>query len=155
MDRIENGSEMTFYFTADGFVDNMIWVENYQTAIQYALNIANEFFNINNISINNEKTVVILINQGVKVAFLSISGQPISIVRKGKVHYYLGIFLSTKELSKPSITKAHFDVRFFVNVVLKKAITDKQFSYLVLAVLQSIINYQTQFSFVSSNVYYK
>ncbi|KAG9297758.1 hypothetical protein G9A89_011273 [Geosiphon pyriformis] len=44
------------------------------------------------------------------------------------------------------------DVRFFVNLVLKKAILNKQFLYLVLAVLQSIISYRTQFSFVSKNV---
>ncbi|KAG9298238.1 hypothetical protein G9A89_002726 [Geosiphon pyriformis] len=58
-------------------------------------------------------------------------------------------------LSKLSVSKAHFDVRFFVNVVFRKAITDKQFSYLVSAVLQPIVNYQTQFSFVSSGVCHK
>ncbi|KAG9299375.1 hypothetical protein G9A89_014023 [Geosiphon pyriformis] len=43
-----------------------------------------------------------------------------------------------KGLSKPNVSKAYSDVCFFVNVMLKKAIIDKQFSYLVLAVLQSI-----------------
>ncbi|KAG9295321.1 hypothetical protein G9A89_021252 [Geosiphon pyriformis] len=69
----------------------------------------------------------------VKVASLNISSQPISIAKKSKTHYYLKIFLFTKELSKPSVSKTHFDVQFFVNVVFKKTITDKQFSYLVLA----------------------
>ncbi|KAG9296172.1 hypothetical protein G9A89_014764 [Geosiphon pyriformis] len=106
--------------------------------MQYALNIASEFFCINNISINNEKTVTIPINQGVKVAALNISGWPISVVRKDKAHRYLGIFLSTEELSKLSLAKAYSDIHFFVNRVLRKAITDKQFSYLVLAILQPI-----------------
>ncbi|KAG9300075.1 hypothetical protein G9A89_018352 [Geosiphon pyriformis] len=52
-----------------------------------------------------------------------------------EAHHYLGIFLSTDGLSKSSLAKAHSDIQFFVNVVLKKAVTDKQFSYLVLAVL--------------------
>ncbi|KAG9301930.1 hypothetical protein G9A89_020974 [Geosiphon pyriformis] len=103
----------------------------------------------------NEKTVAIPINQGVKVASLDICSQPISIAKKGEAHQYLGIFLSTEGLSKLSVAKAHADVRFFVNVVLKKAITDKQFSYLVSAVLQPIVSYRTQFSFVSFNVCHK
>ncbi|KAG9296027.1 hypothetical protein G9A89_011879 [Geosiphon pyriformis] len=90
--------------------------------------------------------------EGVKVASLSISGLPISITKKGEAYCYLGIFLSTDEFSKPSLAKAHSDVRFFANVVLRKAITDKQFSYLVSAVLQPIVSYHTQFSFVLSSV---
>ncbi|KAG9291472.1 hypothetical protein G9A89_021891 [Geosiphon pyriformis] len=132
-DRIENSGGMSSFFATSAFVDDMIWIGNCQASI--------EFFYINNISINNEKTVAIPINQGVKIATLSISGRLISIARKGEAHRYLGIFLSTKELSKPSLVKAHSDVRFFVNKVLRKVITDKQFSYLVLAVLQSIVSY--------------
>ncbi|KAG9291939.1 hypothetical protein G9A89_004877 [Geosiphon pyriformis] len=109
-------------------------------------NIASNFFSINDISINSKKTVAIPINQGVKVASLDINRQPISIAKRGKAHRYLGIFLLTEDLSRPSLAKAHLDVHFFANIVLRKAITDKQFSYLVLAVLQPIVNYHTQFN---------
>ncbi|KAG9307784.1 hypothetical protein G9A89_023349 [Geosiphon pyriformis] len=57
-------------------------------------------------------------------------------------------------LSKFSLAQAHKDVRFFSNIMLKKAITDKQFCYLVLAVLQSIVSYHIQFSFVTLDVCY-
>ncbi|KAG9292018.1 hypothetical protein G9A89_017917 [Geosiphon pyriformis] len=126
--RIENVGGLISFFVAGAFVDNTIWVGDCQAFMQYALNIATS---------------------------LSISGQPISIVKKGKTHRYLEIFLSTNELSKPSLAKAHSDVQFFVNVVLRKAVTDKQFSYLVSAVLQPIISYHTQFSFMSLNVCHK
>ncbi|KAG9304132.1 hypothetical protein G9A89_019694 [Geosiphon pyriformis] len=125
--RIESSGGLTLYFSADAFAST-----------QYALNIASEFFVVNDISINSEKIVAIPINQGVKVTSLSICGQLISIARKGEAYWYLNIFLSTKRLSRPSVVKAHANVHFFVNVVLKKAITDKQFSYLVSAVLQPI-----------------
>ncbi|KAG9300015.1 hypothetical protein G9A89_009743 [Geosiphon pyriformis] len=153
--RIKSSNGLTSYFSAGAFVNDTIWVGNCQASTQYALNIASEFFVINDISINSEKTVTIPINQGVKVASLNICGQPISIAKKGEAHQYLGIFLSTEGLSKPSVAKAYVNVRFFVNVVLRKAITDKQFSYLVSAVLQPIVSYRTQFSFVSSNVCHK
>ncbi|KAG9290804.1 hypothetical protein G9A89_011767 [Geosiphon pyriformis] len=144
--KIENSGEMSSFFAAGAFVDDMIWVGDCQFSMQYALNIVNDFFSINDISINNEKTVAIPINQDVRFASLSISGQLISIAKKDKAYRYLDIFLSTERLSKPSLAKAHSDVRFFVHTVLKKAITNKQFSYLVLAVLQPIVSYRTQFN---------
>ncbi|KAG9302831.1 hypothetical protein G9A89_009608 [Geosiphon pyriformis] len=122
--KVKSVGEITSYFAAGAFVDDTIW---------YALNIASEFFKINNISMNNDKTVAIPINQGVKVVSLNICGQLIFITKKGKAHRYLGIFLFTERLSKSSVVKTHSDVRFFVNVVLRKAITDKQYSYLVSA----------------------
>ncbi|KAG9305627.1 hypothetical protein G9A89_001688 [Geosiphon pyriformis] len=125
MGRVESMDGMTSYLAAGAFIDDMIWIENCQASTQYALNIASEFFKINDISINNDKTVVISINQGVKVASLSICDQPISIAKKSKAHCYVDIFLSMKGLSKSSVFKAHFD---------------------------PIVSYQTQFSFVSSGV---
>ncbi|KAG9307735.1 hypothetical protein G9A89_023300 [Geosiphon pyriformis] len=132
--RIESGGGFSSYFVAGAFVNNTIWVGNCQTAIQNILDIASGFFALNDISINNKKTVAIPINQSVRVASLCISGLSISIAKKGKAYRYLEIFLSIDGLSKPSLTKAHSDVHFFTNVVLRKAITDKQFLYLVLAI---------------------
>ncbi|KAG9304447.1 hypothetical protein G9A89_020009 [Geosiphon pyriformis] len=133
------------FLVADAFVDNTIWVGSSQNAIQYILNI-------NDISIINDKTVAIFINSRVSHPFLFISGLPISVTRKGESHQYVGIFLSTKSLFKPSLTKAHLNVHFFTNLVLKKAVLGKQFLYLVLVVLYPIVSYKTQFSFVSISV---
>ncbi|KAG9292755.1 hypothetical protein G9A89_001285 [Geosiphon pyriformis] len=121
---------LTSFLAAGAFVDDTIWIGSSQAATQYILNVANKFFRFNDISINNDKTIAIPINYRV----------------------YLGIFLSSEGLSKPSLAKAYSDIRFFVNFVLRKAISDKQFAYLVSAVLFLIISYRTQFSFVSINV---
>ncbi|KAG9295674.1 hypothetical protein G9A89_002992 [Geosiphon pyriformis] len=118
-------------------------------AIQHILNVASEFFQINDILINNDKTVAIFINSKVSHPSLFISDSPISVAYKGESYQYLGIFLSTESLSKSSLTKAHSDICFFTNLVLKKAVSDKQFLYLVLAVFHPIVGYRTQFSFVS------
>ncbi|KAG9306289.1 hypothetical protein G9A89_018172 [Geosiphon pyriformis] len=74
-----------------------------KSATQHILNIASDFFRINDISINNEKTVVIPINCRVANPALNISGLPISVAKKGEPHCYLGIFLSSKGLSRPSL----------------------------------------------------
>ncbi|KAG9289472.1 hypothetical protein G9A89_008033 [Geosiphon pyriformis] len=145
---VESQVGLSSYFATGVFVNDTIWVGSSQRATQHILNITSEFFQINDISINNDKTVAISINCKVGNPALFISGSPISVAKKGEFHWYLGIFLLTKGLSKPSLAKAHLDVHFFTNLVLKKAISDKQFLYLVSAVPQPIISYRTQFSFV-------
>ncbi|KAG9297210.1 hypothetical protein G9A89_019491 [Geosiphon pyriformis] len=141
--RLKNQNGLTLFLVAGVFVDDTIWVGSSQAATQYILDIASNFFSINNISINNKKTVVISINRKIGEALLLISGSPISIARKRESHRYLRIYLLSEGLFKPSLAKAHSDVRFFINLVLRKAILDKQFLYLVSAILQPIVNYRS------------
>ncbi|KAG9292895.1 hypothetical protein G9A89_016257 [Geosiphon pyriformis] len=152
--RINNVGEITSFFTAGTFVNDTIWVESSQAVTQFILNVANKFFVINDILINNDKMVAISINQRVQNAVLRISKLPILIAKCDVSHRYLGIFLLTNDLFKPSLAKAQSNVKFFSNMVLCKAISDKQFIYLVSAVLQPIVSYHIQFSFVSSAVLY-
>ncbi|KAG9299065.1 hypothetical protein G9A89_020378 [Geosiphon pyriformis] len=105
----ESQAGLSFFFTAGAFA-----------ATQYILNIASEFFRVNNISINNDKTVAIPINCRVSVLSLFISGSPISVVCRGEFHQYLSIFLSTEGLSKPNLAKAYSNIHFFTNLVLRK-----------------------------------
>ncbi|KAG9294995.1 hypothetical protein G9A89_017789 [Geosiphon pyriformis] len=135
---VESQAELTSFLAAGAFMDDTIWVGN---------NIASEFFRLNDISINNNKTIVIPINCWIANLSLLISEMSISVAKKGEPHWYLGIFLSTESLFKPSLAKAYSDIKFFANFVLKKTISDKQFLYLVSSILHPIVNYRTQFSF--------
>ncbi|KAG9289179.1 hypothetical protein G9A89_022488 [Geosiphon pyriformis] len=143
---------LTLFLVAGAFVDNTIWVGSSQAATQHILNVASKFFCLNDISINNDKTVAIPINCQVTASYLTIGGMPISIAKRGKPYCYLGIFLSFDGLLKPSLVKAHSDVWFFVNLILRKVISDKQFAYLVSSVLFPIVSYRTQFSFIPFSV---
>ncbi|KAG9302790.1 hypothetical protein G9A89_009567 [Geosiphon pyriformis] len=125
----ESQAGLSSFFAAGAFIDDTIWVGSNRAATQHIFNIANEFFQINNIFINNDKTVAIPINSKVSNPSFSISGLPISI-----------------SLSKPSLVKANSDVCFFTNLVLKKTVSDKQFLYLVSAVLHLIVSYRMQFN---------
>ncbi|KAG9293590.1 hypothetical protein G9A89_005593 [Geosiphon pyriformis] len=126
---------LSTFFAAGVFVDDSIWVGS-----------------INNISINNDKTVAIPINSRVSVPSLFISSLLIFVAHRGESHWYLGIFLSTEGLSRPSLAKAHSDVCFFTNLVLRKAVSDKQFLYLVSAVFHLIIGYRMQFGYIPVGV---
>ncbi|KAG9284239.1 hypothetical protein G9A89_002049 [Geosiphon pyriformis] len=99
--------------------------------------------------------MAISINSRVCNPSFSISGSPISIAKKGESHQYLGIFLLTEGLSRSNVVKAHTNVHFFTNLVLRKAVSDKQFLYLVSAVLHPIVSYRTQFSFIPIGICHK
>ncbi|KAG9285847.1 hypothetical protein G9A89_013272 [Geosiphon pyriformis] len=142
-------------FTTGTFIDDTIWVGSSQNTIQHILNVASEFFQINDISINNEKTVAIPINSRISNLSFFISGSSIFIAKKGESHWYLGIFFSIEDLSKSSLAKMHSDIHFFTNLVLKKAVLDKQFLYLMSTVFHPIVNYRIQFSFVPVDMYNK
>ncbi|KAG9301230.1 hypothetical protein G9A89_012613 [Geosiphon pyriformis] len=101
---------MTFFFTAEAFVNNTIWIGNSQATTQFILDIASKFFSINNILINNDKMIVIFINRKVKDAVLKISGSPISIAKCGVPYRYLDIFLSTDSLFKSSLAKVQSNI---------------------------------------------
>ncbi|KAG9291552.1 hypothetical protein G9A89_021971 [Geosiphon pyriformis] len=122
----ESRAELSSFFAASTFVDDTIWVGSSQ--------------------------MVILINSRVSNSFLSINSLLIFITKKSELHWYLSIFFLTEGLSKPSLVKVNLDIWFFTNLVLRKAVSDKQLLYLVLAVLHSIVSYRTQFSFVSVEV---
>ncbi|KAG9285432.1 hypothetical protein G9A89_010907 [Geosiphon pyriformis] len=123
--RTESQTGLSIFLAAGAFIDDTIWVGSSQTATQHILNVASEFFRVNNISINNDKTVAIPINSRVSVPSLFISGSPISVAHRGKPHWYL---------------------------VLRKVVSDKQFLYLVSAVLHSIIGYRMQFGYIPVGV---
>ncbi|KAG9286000.1 hypothetical protein G9A89_022676 [Geosiphon pyriformis] len=102
---------LSSFFVADAFVDDTIWVESSQTTTQHILDVASEFYQINDISINNDKTVTIPFNCHVNRLSLYISGVSITIAKKGESHHYLGIFLSTEGLLKSSLAKAYSDLK--------------------------------------------
>ncbi|KAG9284300.1 hypothetical protein G9A89_002110 [Geosiphon pyriformis] len=94
---------LTSFLAAGAFVNDTIWIDSSQATTQHIFKITSKFFQINDISINNNKM-------------------------------------------------AHLNVWFFTNLVLRKTIFDKQFLYLVLAILHPIVVYRIQISFVSINV---
>ncbi|KAG9286860.1 hypothetical protein G9A89_012410 [Geosiphon pyriformis] len=78
---VESVGGRTSFLAAGAFVDNTIWIGSCQSSTQTILDIASGFFVVNDISINNDKTVAIPINQSIKTALFSINNSPISITK--------------------------------------------------------------------------
>ncbi|KAG9303178.1 hypothetical protein G9A89_001794 [Geosiphon pyriformis] len=130
--RIKISGKKTSFLAAGAFVDDTIWIGSSHASMQYILNIASEFFVINDILININKMVAISINQKIKNASLLINRLPISIAKKEEPHQYLGIFLSTEGFSKLSLAQAHVNINFISlavyckwNIMIRKSLKAK------------------------------
>ncbi|KAG9307233.1 hypothetical protein G9A89_017061 [Geosiphon pyriformis] len=84
---VKSQAGLSSYFAVGVFVDDTIWVGSSQRATQHILDVASEFFRINDISINNDKTVAIPINCKIGNPALFISSSPIFVAKKGESHY--------------------------------------------------------------------
>ncbi|KAG9307389.1 hypothetical protein G9A89_017218 [Geosiphon pyriformis] len=91
---VEFQAELMSFLAAGAFVDNTIWVGSSQTATQHILNVASDFFCLNNISINNDKTVAIPINCWVTAPYLTISVSPLNNFLADVVCIFSGCDLS-------------------------------------------------------------
>ncbi|KAG9292351.1 hypothetical protein G9A89_015221 [Geosiphon pyriformis] len=56
--QVEFQAGLTLFLATGAFVNDTIWVGSSQAAIQHILNVASDFFCLNDISINNDKTVI-------------------------------------------------------------------------------------------------
>ncbi|KAG9288690.1 hypothetical protein G9A89_004309 [Geosiphon pyriformis] len=92
---------------------------------------------------NSQAVIQFILDIAIKNAVLKISGLPISIAN---IVYFIDTLLS--------LVKAQFNVKFFSNMVLQKIISDKQFLYLVSAVLQPISKTGLSQDFFNKVFYY-
>ncbi|KAG9285361.1 hypothetical protein G9A89_010836 [Geosiphon pyriformis] len=84
---------LTSFFAAGVFINDTIWVGSNQAATQHILNVASEFFRFNDIFINNDKTVVILINCQVSNLHLTVTRvkvNPSDNFLAGMIHIFSG-----------------------------------------------------------------
>ncbi|KAG9304397.1 hypothetical protein G9A89_019959 [Geosiphon pyriformis] len=90
------------------FYDSLLCEVKRQGSV-YGYRLNSHFAGLSSFFAAGAFTVAIPINSRVSNLFLSISGSLISIAKKGESHWYLGIFLSTEGLLKPSLAKANSD----------------------------------------------
>ena len=137
------------HISSCAFVDDTIWCSSSRTKMQQILDLASEFYRINDIEINTDKSAIIVINPKTKPKPVTIQGRPVIPLRDGESTRYLGIYLSTEGINKPTIKKVEEELIYITNKIKTKAITDKQAHYLIHNVLFPIIEYRTQASYLT------
>ena len=145
-----NGS-IHSHISACAFVDDTIWCAPSGAKMQKILNLAAEFYRINDIEINTQKSAAIVINPRKTTTTLTLQNGIVPILKPGEATRYLGIYISSEGINKPTIAKVKEEINYITNKIGGKAITDKQAHYLIHTVLHPIIEYRTQTTFLTNS----
>ena len=122
------------------FVDDTIWFSHSRKTMQKILDIASEFYHINDIDINNQKTISIILNDKKATNHsLTIQNQPIQNLLPGESTWYFGIYIDTQGIKSPTITILSNKINNIIQMTKSKAIINKQALYIIHHILFSII----------------
>ena len=117
--------------------------------MQAILNIATEFFDLNDIEINSSKTTSIVLNEKRTTNHtLTIKRQQIRDLQPGEKERYLGIYLSTQGIKQPTTSIIEQEINNTLQKIKRKAITDKQAHYILHHVLIPIVEYRSQATYL-------
>jgi hypothetical protein len=117
--------------------------------MQNILDLASEFYKMNDIEINTQKSAAVIINSRNTTATLTLQNEMVPILAPSEETRYLGIYISSEGINKPTIAKVEKEINFITSKIIFKAITDKQAHYLIHNILHPIIEYRTQTTFLT------
>src|SRR4051812_28908007 len=121
--------------------------------MQQTLDIASEFYQINNIDINTNKTISIVLNDTKATNFqLKIKHQLIQHLDIEESERYLGIYLNHQGIKNPTMAIINREIVNTIQNIKRKAITDKQAHYIIHSVLYPIIEYRSQATYLPSSM---
>ncbi len=128
------------------FVDDTTWVARNKNAIQHTLDVATEFFDLNGIEINAKKTQVITINNKRPRTDSALQfGTPVEEiypVGKKEAVRMLGVWVNSAGSPKPTTDLIKNETTTTCMILRRKAVTDRQTTYIVNSVLVNRIIYR-------------
>ena len=143
---------MTTYLGACAFIDDTIWIARSKLAMEKILELALEFYDFNDIQINDQKTKVIAINQDENTnTSFTLNNQNIDEENQEPYQRYLGIFINSEGTSIASRQVIKKEIQSFHKAIRHKTITEKQAHYLIHNVLFPAILYRTQACFIPNS----
>src|SRR4051812_12540389 len=100
--------------------------------MQKILDIIGEFYIINNISINHQKTISIVLNDKKATNYqLTIQKQLIQNLLPGAHIKYLEIYISTQGIKIPTTIIISNEINNILQMICTKTIIDKQAYYII------------------------
>src|SRR3954451_4460243 len=133
------------------FMDDTLWIAKSADDLTSITNIANSFFDLNDIQVNWAKSELLTSR---KVA------TPFTIVHNNTAHQivarlpsdsvrYLGIWISLANNKAFIVKQIHEEVKAAVTIMKNKHLTDKQLAYIFNTVIVSRIEYKSQLTLPS------
>jgi len=144
-------------FTSQAYMDDTTWLAHSKLQLEKTLHIADEFYNINNIQVNKDKSVLLTNNRDVHknnlplTISLSFGTSHISItpLKKKESTRVLGVWINLECNLTFVIKQANGDTNRFIKTIKPKRLTDKQMAYIYNHVMMPTISYKTQITILS------
>src|SRR5271154_4817850 len=133
------------------FMNDLNLLSHNKDTLQNVLNTTSQFLTVNNISVNPQKTKLIIINSKQENKTIFLNDTPISPNKKNDPIRILGIYLTESSIISPNRNKIENDIITISNSFKYKFITGHTASYIYNKVLLPRIEYRLQTSFLIPN----
>src|SRR5581483_11044799 len=122
-------------------MDDTTWVAKGKKEMEKILQIAEEFYYINDIEVNTEKSKLIILNTKRKDRRVSLMGKQISASEEEKAERFLGSWVKKKPGKTTQERKMNQMVSHNINTIRRKKISAEIVKYLVNGVILPAIEY--------------
>jgi hypothetical protein len=124
------------------YMDDTTWVARNRIEMNKILQIATEFYTINDIEVNTEKSKLIVINGTKKVRKeVTLNGHAIKCTEKSKAERFLGSWIQEKPGKQTQKRKIEFIINHNINILNKRKVSPEITKYLINTVILPAIKY--------------
>jgi ribonuclease HI len=139
------------------FIDDTTWIAHTKVLLEQILNIADSFYRLNDILINNDKAVLISNNpqhNNQLVQFnINNSNVNIKVEAANTPVRVLGVWMTVNRQKSHIIEQIKKEIDTDVQLLYHKKVTDKQLLYIFNAVIVPRLEYRSQLTFISEAKY--
>ena len=139
------------------FADDTIWIASTKEQLEKIIEIAEEFFNFNDIQINPNKSKLVIMNTKRKPEEkkVIVGKQELFSIKEKEAVRFLGIWIGNKVGKKQIIAKAKQTTRLFANLIKKKLVSVSQVLYINNICLIPKLEYLLQHVYLTKEEYEK
>src|SRR5438034_25628 len=146
---VSNPESWTYYqvqIPVMAYMDDTIFIDSSKKQIQSTINLATEFYDLNDIFINGNKCDLVVINSQLPTVdrTITIGQQKTKILATLNEIRYLGIWIANKHRKRLWITRLEAIIRSFIDIVHRKKLGIGHVAYLINRVLNPKLVYTAQ-----------
>ena len=126
------------------YADDTTWITRDQETLEKTIQLAEQFYRINNIKVNANKSKLVVLNSPVTQPEVKFGDSTIQAEEKSKLTRFLGVWICSNMKESSIRNKAKFITKQLIQVLKLKRVTISQLSYINNAVLLPKLSYMLQ-----------
>ncbi|CAB4475197.1 uncharacterized protein OCT59_009201 [Rhizophagus irregularis] len=147
-------SETTLKVSCIAYADDTAWIASNKDEITKIISISNSFFKLNDITINGEKSELLVWNTPKGTSNEINMGTDLTLIKANpplKDARYLGIYIRSRAVQSHVFKRAQQEITSITNALRHKKVTASQIAYVNNVVLMARLEYRLKTTLVSEN----